>query len=297
MTRNLAAKHSGGIVVYDVNPNTLAAIQKEIPKVQVAKTVEEVAEKSRTVMTMLPASAHVEQVYRQLEKIVGPEHQLADSSTIDPLVAKDVSAMMIAKGALAVDSPVSGGVQGATAGTLSFMVGAPSKEGFESIKPVLQCMGKNIVHCGKNGAGQGAKLCNNMLLGITMIGLSEALYLGKQLGLDPVLLSGIINTSTGRSWSSEVNNPAPGALAGAPVDRAYVGGFVNRLIAKDLGLAMKAAHGVDVHPALGGVASQVYGHLASNEDWGSLDFSSVYKWMEEHNDEGFDGDDNARTVG
>ncbi|KAI8066329.1 3-hydroxyisobutyrate dehydrogenase [Gongronella butleri] len=296
MTRNLAAKHSGKVIVFDVNAAAVAAVQKVCPEVQAAKSVEEVAERSSMIMTMLPASAHVEGVYRQLEKVVDSRHKLADSSTIDPMVAKDVAALIMSKGALAVDAPVSGGTMGADKGTLTFMVGSNTKEGFEAVKPVLSCMGKNVVHCGHNGSGQGAKLCNNMLLAISMIGVSEALFLGKKLGLDPALLSSIINTSTGRCWSAEVNNPAPGVLPDAPAARDYVGGFVNRLIAKDLGLAMKAAQDVQVHPTLGATAQQIYAHLANTENWDGLDFSSVYKWMEDHSQETIDGDDNARTA-
>lgn len=173
------------------------------------------------------------------------------------------------------------GTVGAEAGTLTFMVGAPSVADFEHIKPTLSMMGRNVVYCGANGTGQIAKLCNNMLLAISMIGVSEAMLLGTRLGMDPKLLGGIINTSSGRCWSSDTYNPHPGVIPNAPAGRDYKGGFSNKLMAKDLRLAMKAALDSHTNPVLGTTAAQLYNQLANAEDFGTLDFSSVYKWMQQ----------------
>lgn len=157
------------------------------------------------------------------------------------------------------------------------MVGAPSTESFEKIKPTLALMGRNVVYCGANGTGQVAKLCNNMLLAISMIGVSEAMLLGARLGMDPLLLASIINSSSGRCWSSDTNNPHPGVLPNAPASRDYQGGFSTKLMAKDLRLAMKAASDSNTNPVLGSISAQIYNDLATLGDYGTLDFSSVYK--------------------
>merc|ERR1712216_7218 len=140
-----------------------------------------------------------------------------------------------------IDAPVSGGVGGAAAGTLSFMVGANTKADLEDAKGVLDIMGSNIFHCGDNGAGEATKLCNNLLLGISMVGVCEAYALGEKLGLDAKVLASVINTSTGRCWSTDTYNPFPGVMEGVPASRDYEGGFGSALMLKDLGLAIDAA--------------------------------------------------------
>ncbi|ORZ17070.1 3-hydroxyisobutyrate dehydrogenase [Absidia repens] len=282
MAKNLAEKSTGKVIVYDMNTAAVETITSKYPHVQVAKSAEEVAEKATTVLTMLPASAHVDAVYKGLESVVGKDHMLIDSSTIDAQVARDVATRMLDKQALAFDAPVSGGTVGAANGTLTFMVGAPSEEAFEKTRPVLSLMGKNVVYCGKNGTGQVAKLCNNMLLGISMMGVAETMLLGSKLGMDPLLLASILNNSTGRCWSSDSNNPHPGVIPNAPAGRGYQGGFSNKLMAKDLGLAMKAAHDAQAQPALGTMAAELYTHLSTTKDFESLDFSSIYKWLAEN---------------
>ncbi|SAM03304.1 hypothetical protein [Absidia glauca] len=282
MAKNLAEKSTGKVVVFDMNASAMDALTSKYPNVTAAKSAEEVAEKATTVLTMLPASAHVEQVYKGLEKVVDANHMLIDSSTIDAQVAAQVASRMLEKQALVFDAPVSGGTVGAANGTLTFMVGAPSPDAFEKTKPVLSLMGKNVVYCGANGTGQVAKLCNNMLLGISMVGVAETMLLGAKLGMDPVLLAQILNNSTGRCWSSDTNNPYPGVIPTAPAGRGYQGGFSNKLMAKDLGLAMKAAKDAQANPALGTMAAQLYTQLSTTKDFESLDFSSVFKWLAEH---------------
>jgi 3-hydroxyisobutyrate dehydrogenase len=205
--------------------------------------------------------------------ITMPGVRLIDSSTIDPHTAREVARAAGRQGNPMADAPVSGGVGGAEAATLTFMVGA-QKELFESIKPVLSQMGKNIVHCGESGNGQVAKICNNLLLAISMIGVAEAMTLGVALGIDPKVLAGIVNTSSGRCWSSDTYNPYPGVMENVPAARGYTGGFGADLMLKDLGLAMDAAKHANQSVVLGQVAQQLYQKM-SLEGGGSTDFSAI----------------------
>jgi 3-hydroxyisobutyrate dehydrogenase len=277
MAKNLALKASANVYVYDVNEEAIKRITSEFPNLKVVRNPTELAEYSSTVITMLPESAHVEKVYDALLPSVDSSSLLIDSSTIDASVSRAVAEKVASKGGKAFDAPVSGGTLGADAGTLTFMVGAPTVESFDQIKPTLSLMGKNVIYCGVNGSGQVAKLCNNMLLGISMIGVSEAMHLGTKLGMDPKLLASILNNSTGRCWSSDTYNPYPGVIPTAPASRDYAGGFSNKLMAKDLRLAMKAAESCQANPELGTKASDVYQRLSTTKDFDSLDFSSVFK--------------------
>lgn len=279
MAKNLALKATSNVYVYDLNQAAIDRITSEFPHVKVARSPVELSELASTVITMLPESSHVEKVYEALLPSLDSSSYCIDSSTIEASVAKDVAEKVRAKGGFAFDAPVSGGTLGADAGTLTFMVGAPSVESFESVKPLLSLMGKNVIYCGDNGSGQVAKLCNNMLLGISMIGVSEAMLLGTKLGMDAQLLASILNNSTGRCWSSDTYNPYPGVIATAPASREYAGGFSNKLMAKDLRLAMKAAESCQTSPELGTMASNVYQKLSTTKDFDSLDFSSVLKWI------------------
>lgn len=226
------------------------------------------------IITMLPAAAHVKQVFLGDDGLlanVQPGVLLIDSSTIDPLNAREVSAAAQAHGNPMLDAPVSGGTAGAAAGTLTFMVGGEQAD-FERARPVLAAMGKNLVHCGGAGNGQVAKVANNLLLGISMIGVAEAMSLGVKLGMDAEVLAGIINTSSGRCWASEVNNP----LTGAPAARGYSGGFGTDLMLKDLGLASEAARQIHQPVLLGALAQQLF-QTFSNQGNGQLDFSAIVK--------------------
>ncbi|MBK1779740.1 3-hydroxyisobutyrate dehydrogenase [Advenella sp. WQ 585] len=229
-------------------------------------------------ITMLPAAAHVKQVYLGEEGVlaaVGKHVLLIDSSTIDPQTARDVAAQATAHGNAMLDAPVSGGTGGAQAGTLTFMVGG-EKNVFDKALPVLETMGKNIVYCGGTGNGQVAKVANNMLLGISMIGAAEAMNLGVSLGMDPKILAGIINTSSGRCWSTEVYNPYPGVVETAPASKGYAGGFGADLMLKDLGLATEAAKAAKVPVVLGAAAQQLYQTFSAQGN-GQLDFSAIIK--------------------
>jgi len=204
---------------------------------------------------------------------VAPDVTLIDSSTIDPHTAREVAVLAAQHGNPMADAPVSGGTGGAEAGTLTFMVGGDAGV-FEKIAPVLRHMGKNIVHCGESGTGQVAKICNNLLLGISMIGVSEAMNLGVALGIDAKVLAGIVNTSSGRCWSSDTYNPYPGVMENVPAARGYTGGFGADLMLKDLGLAVDAAKLSKQPVVLGALAQQLY-QMFSAQGAGGQDFSAI----------------------
>lgn len=228
------------------------------------------------IVTMLPAAAHVKAVYlgdNGLLANVHPSVLLIDSSTIDPQSAREVASAARQHGNPMLDAPVSGGTGGAAAGTLTFMVGGEAAD-FARAQPILAAMGKNIVHCGGSGNGQAAKVANNMLLGISMIGVAEAMSLGVALGVDPQVLAGIINTSSGRCWSSDTYNPFPGVMDNVPAARGYSGGFGSDLMLKDLGLASEAAKQIRQPVILGALAQQLYQNF-SLQGHGGLDFSAI----------------------
>ncbi|KAI9261077.1 3-hydroxyisobutyrate dehydrogenase [Sporodiniella umbellata] len=278
MARNLALKSTKPVYVYDVNYKATQALCKEFPQLKKASSPLEVARQTSTLITMLPSTDHVEKMYEEVASDL-TDAVWVDSSTIDTEAVRKLAKRVQAKGGWLVDAPVSGGVAGAQAGTLTFMVGAPDAEVFDRIKPVLQWMGKSVTYCGESGAGQICKVCNNMLLSIHMMGVSEAMILGTRLGMDPSLLNSVLSTSTGKCWSAEACNPYPGVVATAPASREYTGGFSNKLMAKDLRLAMKAAKDVDFSPPLGSLSSKVYQTLESDKEFNHLDFSSVLKWI------------------
>ncbi|CAE1134703.1 3-hydroxyisobutyrate dehydrogenase [Xanthomonas euroxanthea] len=230
------------------------------------------------VISMLPASRHVEALYLGEAGILAqiPAAALViDCSTIAPASARKLAAEAQARGLAMLDAPVSGGTAGAAAGSLTFIVGGAA-EVLERARPVLQAMGKNIFHVGDNGAGQVAKLCNNMALGVIMAATGEALALGVAQGLDPAVLSQMMAVSTGRSWATEVCNPWPGVLPNAPASRGYSGGFGNDLMLKDLGLVAESAVQAGVSIPLGELARNLYA-MNSQAGNGALDFSSVIK--------------------
>ncbi|WP_313055154.1 3-hydroxyisobutyrate dehydrogenase [Pseudomonas lopnurensis] len=228
------------------------------------------------IITMLPAAAHVKSVYLGENGLIASSRagvMLIDCSTIDPHSAREVATAAAAHGNPMLDAPVSGGTGGAAAGTLTFMVGGSAAD-FDRAQPILAAMGKNIIHCGDAGNGQVAKVANNMLLGISMIGVAEAMALGVALGMDAKTLAGVINTSSGRCWSSDTYNPFPGVLENAPASRGYSGGFGSDLMLKDLGLATEAAKQVRQPVILGALAQQLYQAFSAQGN-GGLDFSAI----------------------
>lgn len=273
MARNLA-KNGHAVKGYDVVPALLdKAASQGIAR---ATSVADCVAGSEVVITMLPSSPHVRSVYGNESGVLAhakPGMLLVDSSTIDPLTAREVAFDALAKGVAMVDAPVSGGTGGAEAGTLTFMVGGEAKD-FEAARTILAAMGKNIVHCGGSGNGQVAKICNNLMLAIEMIATSEGMTLAAKLGMDPKVFAGIVNTSSGRCWSSDTYNPYPGVLENAPASRGYAGGFGADLMLKDLTLVTEAAKQAKVPVLLGAIAQQVY-QKHSADGHGGKDFSSV----------------------
>jgi 3-hydroxyisobutyrate dehydrogenase len=273
MARNLV-KAGQSLVVYDVVQAHSAALAAH--GAEAAAGIRDACATAELVITMLPSSPQVRSVYLGADGVLAAVPTgvpLVDCSTIDPHTAREVAAAAAAQGNPMADAPVSGGTGGAEAGTLTFMVGAAAGL-FERIGPVLSAMGKNIVHCGESGNGQVAKICNNLLLGISMIGVAEAMNLGVALGIDATVLAGIINTSSGRCWSSDTYNPYPGVLPNVPAARAYRGGFATDLMLKDLGLAADAARQAKQPVVLGAAAQQLY-QLWSARGAGGLDFSAI----------------------
>ena len=230
------------------------------------------------IITMLPAAAQVKAVYLGEDGLlahVAASVRLIDSSTIDPLSAREVAAAAAERGNRMIDAPVSGGTAGAAAGTLTFMVGGEQAD-YHAALPVLQTMGRNIVHCGPAGNGQVAKVANNLLLAISMIGTAEAMNLGVALGMEPGVLAGVLNTSSGRCWSADTYNPYPSVMDNVPAARGYTGGFGSDLMLKDLGLATEAARQLRQPVMLGALAQQLYQTFSSQGN-GALDFSAIIK--------------------
>ncbi|WP_295476667.1 3-hydroxyisobutyrate dehydrogenase [uncultured Pseudomonas sp.] len=234
------------------------------------------AQGSELVISMLPAAAHVRSVFLDTNGVlagIAAGTPALDCSTIDPQSIRDIAACAAAQGVVVGDAPVSGGTAGASAGTLTFMVGGSAAH-FQQVRPVLAQMGRNIVHCGEVGTGQVAKLCNNLLLAISMIGVSEAMALGNALGIDTQVLAGVINSSTGCCWSSQSYNPWPGIVETAPAARGYTGGFAADLMLKDLGLATEAARQAHQPVILGALAQQLFQAMSQRGE-GKRDFSAI----------------------
>lgn len=250
----------------------------------IAKSAAETVADAEVVISMLPASAHVEGLFLGgggkpgLLDSIRAGTLVIDSSTIAAATSRKVAEAAQAKGIAMIDAPVSGGTGGAIAGTLTFMVGGEMRD-LERARPVLEKMGANIFHAGAAGAGQTAKICNNMLLGILMIGTSEALALGVANGLDPKVLSEIMRRSSGGNWALEKYNPMPGVMETSPASKNYAGGFGTDLMLKDLGLAQENAAAVRAATPLGGLARSLYA-AHSLAGHGALDFSSVLKLVQ-----------------
>lgn len=239
------------------------------------------AEGAEFFISMLPASRHVEALYltpdadgRTLLDRIARSTVVIDCSTISPQSARKVADAARARGIEMLDAPVSGGTAGAEKGTLTFIVGGDAAV-LERARGILERMGSNIFHAGAQGAGQVAKVCNNMLLAIHMTGTAEALALGVANGLDAKVLSEIMKRSSGGNWSLNVYNPYPGVMEGVPASRGYSGGFLVDLMIKDLGLAMDAADGTDMAIPMGALARNLYRLLKQQHGAGGLDFSSI----------------------
>jgi len=278
MARNLIKK-GHQLVVYDINKTIVNDMVKLGAKG--SESPAEVASKSSCIITMLPSHPHVNEVYTSRNGILSAVQKSAlciDCSTIDINASKKLADMCADKSATFNDAPVSGGIKAAESGSLTFMVGAKSREEFDDAKKYLECMGKNIVHAGTIGSGLAAKICNNMLLGISMIGVSETMNLGIKLGLDKKVLAGIVNSSSGRCWSSELYNPVPGVIDGIPPSNNYQGGFATGLMTKDLSLAQNASVDTNTITPMGSLAYNIYKQLC-NQGLSNKDFAVIYDFL------------------
>ncbi|MGE8533942.1 3-hydroxyisobutyrate dehydrogenase [Chryseobacterium sp.] len=264
------------VVGFDLSEKALKILVSEGGKA--AGSAVAASEDADVVISMLPSGKHVADLYSEdFINSLKPNTLLIDSSTIDAVTARTVAELAVSKGCRMIDAPVSGGTAGAQAGTLTFIVGG-KQDDYEKARPILKCMGQNIFHAGESGAGQVAKICNNMLLAIHMIGTSEAINLGVKHGLNPQVLSEIMQKSSGKNWSLDVYNPYPGVMENAPASRNYSGGFAVDLMTKDLGLAAEAGLETKTSTPLGNTALNLY-RMWSESGNGKTDFSSIIQFL------------------
>lgn len=274
MAQNLV-KAGFDVMVYDEQ----ASKSNGFPRY--ASSLTELSKSCHRIITMLPSNEIVDEVFQKIALELPPNSSkiIVDCSTVAPGIAQKACERLRERGVSFFDAPVSGGVKGAQAASLTFLVGDSSNQ-VESIRDLLLAMGQRIFVCGPVGSGQVAKICNNLILGVSMIALSEALNLGRQCGLDPKVLSQVINASSGRSWASEGYNPVPGVMKGTPADAGYRNGFASKLLVKDLGLAREEAHRVEAQIPATEMAYQLYQRMLQNEkDAAGKDFSSIYEYI------------------
>jgi 3-hydroxyisobutyrate dehydrogenase len=274
MAANLV-KAGHQVLGFDLVPANL-----EIAKgngVSVAANAAAAVQDAEVVITMLPAGKHVLSVYADIAGKAKKGALFIDSSTIDVESARKAHAIAAEHGLLSIDAPVSGGTGGAAAGTLTFMAGG-SKEAFAKAEPILEPMAGRIVHCGEAGAGQAAKICNNMLLGISMIGVGEAFVLAEKLGLSHQALFDVASTSSGQCWSLTSYCPVPGPVPNSPANKGYKPGFAAALMLKDLKLSQEAAQAAGAATPLGAEATQLYAlfNAMGNAD---VDFSGIINFL------------------
>ncbi|KAK5059849.1 hypothetical protein LTR84_009732 [Exophiala bonariae] len=287
MAQNLRAKipEADTLTVFDVNKSSLERFSKEaVPSnVVLAQNPREVVENSDYIVSALPEPQHVKSVFEEVlaTSLPNPPSQstriFIDSSTIDPTTSREVAKLVKEKaGAKFVDAPMSGGVVGARAGTLTFMIGA-EKEDVPTLREILLLMGKKVWHMGPQGTGLSGKLANNYALAINNIATAEAMNLGMKWGIEGKALADLINSATGKCWPSEINNPVPGVIETAPASRDYEGGFGVSLMNKDLRLAMTAASEAGAKLVLAEKAKEVYDETEKAHK--GKDFSVVYRWL------------------
>jgi len=278
MAANLA-KAGHDVRAFDLSAEALQRAQAAgcLPAASAAEAVQD----AEAVVTMLPAGKHVREVYET--SVFGqapPSAILMDCSTIDVGTAREVIAAAGAQGYATVDAPVSGGIAAAQAGTLTFMVGGEA-QAFARAEPFLQVMGKAVIHAGGPGSGQAAKICNNMLLGASMVATCETFVMAQKLGLDPQTFFDIASKASGQNWSMTSYCPVPGVGPETPADRNYDGGFAAALMLKDLRLAMEAAQSVDAYTPMGANAEELYTRFAEKLGGAGKDFSGIIKMLDD----------------
>ena len=278
MAANLV-KAGHAVTAFDLSESALA--KAEANGCSPAASAEEAVHDAEAVVTMLPAGKHVRDVYESAVIGKAPSSAiLIDCSTIDVATAREEIEKAEKAGYRMVDAPVSGGIAAADAGTLTFMVGG-SDEAFEAARPYLEKMGKAVIHAGGPGAGQAAKICNNMLLGASMVATCETFVLAQKLGLDPQTFFDIASKASGQCWSMTSYCPVPGVGPETPADRGYEGGFAAALMLKDLRLAMEAAQSVDSYTPMGAAAEELYTRFAEALGGGGKDFSAIIKMIDD----------------
>ena len=260
---------------FDLMPENLEAASRN--GITVMANAVATVKDADVIVTMLPAGKHVLSVYEDIAPKAGKGALLIDSSTIDVESARKAHAIAARHDLLSIDAPVSGGVGGATAGTLTFMAGG-SKDAFAKAEPVLEPMAGRVVHCGDAGAGQAAKICNNMILGISMIGVGEAFVLAEKLGLSHQALFDVASTSSGQCWSLSTYCPVPGPVPTSPANNSYKPGFAAALMLKDLKLSQEAAQAAGAVTPLGAEATQLYA-LFDQMGNGGVDFSGIINFL------------------
>ncbi|WP_265571287.1 3-hydroxyisobutyrate dehydrogenase [Sphingomicrobium nitratireducens] len=277
MAANLV-KAGHEVAAFDLSPQALDRAKAN--GCTLAADAAEAVKGADSVVTMLPAGKHVAAVYADsVIPNASKDAILMDCSTIDVATARAVEAQAADAGLAMVDAPVSGGIAAADAGTLTFMVGG-SKDGFAKAQPILEKMGKAVIHAGDAGAGQAAKICNNMLLGATMAATCETFALAEKLGLDPQVFYDISSKASGQSWSMTSYCPVPGVGPETPADRDYEGGFAAALMLKDLKLAMEAAQAAGAYTPMGGEAEELYQRFVDRGGAGK-DFSAIIKMIDD----------------
>lgn len=274
MATNLA-KAGHQVMGVDLSSDALAAASSV--GITPSSNVDAAVAGAEVIITMLPAGAHVLSVWQIILANAAKGSLLIDCSTIDVDSARKAHTIAEAQGFSAVDAPVSGGTGGASAATLTFMVGGTA-DAFDRANPILEVMGKKIVHCGEAGAGQAAKICNNMILGISMLGVCEAFALGEKLGLSHEALFAVASTSSGQCWSLTSYCPVPGPVSTSPANRDYAPGFATQLMLKDLKLAQEAALATGASTPLGAQAAQIYS-LFEKQGHGGQDFSAIIQLL------------------
>lgn len=266
MAANLA-KAGHQVAGFDVAQTTAEGVEA-------ASSAAEVCQDADVVITMLPNGDILRHVSAEIHPAMNEGAVHVDCSTVDVQSARDVAEQAKNQGLLSIDAPVSGGITGAAAGTLTFMAGGDDIA-FERVTPLLEIMGQKAVLCGPSGSGQAAKICNNMILGITMIGTCEAFALADKLGLDRQAMFDVVSTSSGYSWTMNAYCPAPGIGPQSPADNNYEPGFAADLMLKDLRLSQTAAEAVDADTPMGQAATDLYARFVEAEGGGSKDFSAM----------------------
>lgn len=267
-----------GYTMMALDPSPDAILRAKQAGIHTTESLHDIGKSCDVIVTMLPGCEAVHHVMSELLLSMTHPSILMDCSTVSPTTSRTWHAAATRQGHIFVDAPVSGGVKGATEATLTFMVGSTDDDILAKVTPYLDCMGSRIISCGGPGTGSATKLCNNLALATQMIGICEAMNLGESLGVEPRTLAKVMNTSTAKCWSSELNNPHPEVAELGPAANDYQGGFGTNLMLKDLNLAVAAGQSVGVALPLGTASRELY-RLSALRGWGNKDFGSILQFL------------------